>query len=68
MAKIGNEAKLILKLAEERFQAAMKKHGDEAALADGQDNKLSTSRRNKAAGLEEGLAILKSIYLELQAD
>lgn len=68
MAKIGNEAKLILKLAEERFQVAVKKHGGEAELSDGQDNKFSTSHRNKAAGLDEGLAILKSIYLELQAD
>jgi len=65
MAKIGNEAKLILKLAEERFTAAVKRHEDEAILADSNDNKLSTSHRNKAAGLGEGMAILNSIYLEI---
>ena len=67
MAKIGNEAKLILKLAEERTQVRIKAHGDEAANADGQDNKVSTGHRNKAAGLEEGLSILKSIYLEMES-
>jgi len=67
MAKIGNEAKLILKLAEERIQAKVKTHGDEAANADGQDSKLATAYRNKAAGMEEALAILKSIYLELES-
>jgi len=65
MAKIGNEAKLILKLAEERIQAKIRRHGEEAAIADGQDNKLSASHRNKAAGLEDGLAVLKSIFLEM---
>jgi len=67
MAKIGNEAKLILKLAEERIKVKVKEHGDEAANADGQDNKLSASHRNKAAGLEDGLAVLKSIYLEMES-
>lgn len=66
MAKIGNEAKLILKLAEERIQAKVKKHGDEAANADGQDNKLAAASRNKAAGMDEALSILKSIYLEME--
>ena len=68
MAKIGNEAKLILKLAEERINKTVKFHRDEAALADGQDNKLSTGHRNKAAGNEEALATLKSIYLEMTDD
>ena len=67
MAKIGNEAKLILKLAEERTQAKIKAHGAEAANADGQDSKLAAAYRNKAAGLEEGLSILKSIYLEMES-
>jgi len=66
MAKIGNEAKLILKLAEERIQAKVKTHGAEAANADGQDSKLAAAYRNKAAGMEEALAILKSIYLEME--
>jgi len=68
MAKIGNEAKLILKLADERVKAAVKKHSDESAIADGQDNKLAAAHRNKAAGMEEALSILKSIYLEMTDD
>lgn len=68
MAKIGNEAKLILKLAEERINQTVKRHKDEAALADSQDNRLSISHRNKAAGNEEALATLKSIYLEMMED
>lgn len=68
MAKIGNEAKLILKLAEERINKDVNRHSDEAFLADGQDNKLSASHRNKAAGNQEALATLKSIYLEMTDD
>jgi len=66
MAKIGNEAKLILKLAEERTQAKVKEHGDEAANADGQDSKLAAAHRNKAAGMKEALFILEKIYLEME--
>ena len=67
MAKIGNEAKLILKLAEERAQVRIKAYDVEAANADGQRTLLALAYRNKAAGLEEGLSILKSIYLEMES-
>lgn len=67
MAKIGNEAKLILKLAEERAQVRIKAYDDEADKADGQATIKALQYRNKAAGLEEGLSILKSIYLEMES-
>ena len=68
MAKIGNEAKLILKLAEERINKNVKRHNDEAALADGTSIYATSSHRNKAVGNEEALATLKSIYLEMLDD
>lgn len=67
MAKIGNEAKLILKLTEERIQAKVQKNGEYAANCDGRDNKAAAAYRNKAAGLEAAVAVMKSVHLELES-
>ena len=67
MAKIGNEAKLILKLAEERAQVRIKAYDVEADSMDGQAVIKALQLRNKAAGLEEGLSILKSIFFEMES-
>ena len=60
MAKIGNEAKLILKLANERINKA--NADDDRKFTDNHDARLVS----RIEGRNDALATLKSIYLELE--
>lgn len=64
MAKIGNEAKLIRKLAEERIIAANVQDRAEQIAAGPVPRK--DALENRIRGRDDALAILKSIYLELE--
>ena len=62
MAKLGNESKLILKLAEERIGKA---NGEDGRLAERASEPMKTSLKSKIVGREDALATLKSIHLEM---
>jgi hypothetical protein len=66
MAKIGNEAKLVLKLAEERIRKA--NGGDERLIAGKPDNEGVQRVKARIHGRDEALATLKSIHLELMEE
>lgn len=65
MAKIGNEAKLILKLAEERIGKA---NGEDSRLGENASEPAKTMYLSRVRGRGDALAILKSIYLEMTED
>jgi hypothetical protein len=65
MAKIGNEAKLILKLFEERVGKAVD-HDDRFLETASSEEKNLVIQRIK--GREDALAILKSIHLEIMEE
>ena len=62
MAKLGNESKLILKLAEERVEQA--NIADATNDFEDSEDKV-TKAKNRIYGRNDALAILKSIHLEL---
>ncbi len=66
MAKIGNEAKLVLKLAEERIGKL--NADDNRELAFLKDEAKRPAIQARIRGREESLATLKSIHLELQEE
>ena len=65
MAKLGNEAKLILRLFEERVNAQLTTN-IRSAESSGDAGKICYA--NQTRGLEQALAILKSIHLEITED
>lgn len=65
MAKIGNEAKLILRLFEERVNAQLKSN---AQVAKASDEMVTLRLANQNIGLSHALSILKSIHLEITED
>jgi hypothetical protein len=65
MAKIGNEAKLVLKLFEERIRTA---NGEDGRQAEHASEPAKTSLKAQIHGREHALAMLKSIHLELMEE
>jgi hypothetical protein len=65
MAKIGNEAKLILKLFEERVGKAVDRDDRFLEMASSEEKNLVIQR---IKGREDALAILKSIHLEIMEE
>jgi hypothetical protein len=65
MAKIGNEAKLVLKLAEERIKAA--NLVDDATATCNSNTLRQAEAKARIRGRDEALAILKDIHLEMES-
>jgi len=66
MARLGNEAKLILKLFEERIKTNNEK--DSVAIREQEREVNKVAIQQRIGGREDALAILKSIHLEIMEE